>query len=99
MGSAAIFGMFAGIYQWFPKMFGRLMSKRAGYLHFWLTFAAAYLVFFPMHSLGLDGVPRRYYEFTAFGMFDVWIQVNKLITVADIEGGDRTSTRLKSSNK
>ncbi|QEC51292.1 cytochrome c oxidase subunit 1 [Anseongella ginsenosidimutans] len=87
MGSAAIFGMFAGIYQWFPKMFGRLMSSRAGYLHFWLTFVAAYLVFFPMHFLGLDGVPRRYYEFTAFGMFEEWIQVNKLITVAAIAGG------------
>ncbi len=87
MGSAAIFGMFAGIYHWFPKMFGRMMNKTLGYFHFWLTFITAYLVFFPMHFMGLAGVPRRYYQFTLVEEFDVWMDVNKLITVSAIVAG------------
>ncbi|MEO6524175.1 MAG: cbb3-type cytochrome c oxidase subunit I [Mucilaginibacter sp.] len=84
MGSAAIFGMLAGVYHWFPKMFGRLMDERLGYLHFWLTFAGAYLVFFPMHFMGLDGVPRRYYAFTEFESMKQWLSVNTFITWAAI---------------
>jgi len=87
MGSAAIFGMFAGIYHWFPKMFGRMMNNTLGYFHFWFTFISAYLVFFPMHFMGLAGVPRRYYQFTLVKEFDVWMDVNKLITIAAIMGG------------
>jgi cytochrome c oxidase subunit 1 len=86
MGSAAIFGMLAGIYHWFPKMFGRLMNPKLGYLHFWLTFASAYLVFFPMHFMGLDGVPRRYYAFTEFESMQKWLSVNVFITWAAIMG-------------
>ena len=52
MGSASAFGFFAGVYQWFPKMFGRMMNNRLGYIHFWLTFISIYLVFFPMHYMG-----------------------------------------------
>ena len=84
MGSAAIFGMLAGVYHWFPKMFGRLMNEKLGYLHFWLTFAGAYLVFFPMHFMGLDGVPRRYYAFTEFPSMQRWLSVNMFITWAAI---------------
>jgi cytochrome c oxidase subunit 1 len=87
MGSAAIFGMMAGIYHWFPRMYGRMMNKTLGYIHFWLTFAAAYLVFFPMHFMGLAGVPRRYYTFTLVPEFGVWMDVNVLITLAAIMGG------------
>jgi cytochrome c oxidase subunit 1 len=87
MGSAAIFGMFAGIYHWFPRMYGRMMNSTLGYFHFWLTFATAYLVFFPMHFMGLAGVPRRYYQFTLMEDFSVWADVNKLITVSAIVGG------------
>lgn len=87
MGSAAIFGMMAGIYHWFPRMFGRLLNKTLGYIHFWLTFISAYLVFFPMHFMGLAGVPRRYYTFTLVPEFGVWMDVNVLITVAAILGG------------
>jgi cytochrome c oxidase subunit 1 len=87
MGSAAIFGMFAGIYHWYPKMFGRMMNKTLGYFHFWITFITAYLVFFPMHFMGLAGVPRRYYQFTLVEDFNVWMDVNKLMTVAAIVGG------------
>lgn len=80
MGSAAIFGMFAGVYHWFPKLYGRLMNKKLGYAHFWLTFAGAYGVFFPMHFLGLAGVPRRYYSFTEFPIFDNLVDINVLVT-------------------
>jgi len=84
MGSAAIFGMLAGVYHWFPKMFGRMMDEKLGYLHFWLTFAGAYLVFFPMHFMGLGGVPRRYYAFTEFPDFNRWLSVNIFVTWAAI---------------
>ena len=57
MGLSAIFGMFAGVYHWFPKMYGRMMNKSLGYAHFWITFIAAYGVFYPMHFLGLAGLP------------------------------------------
>jgi cytochrome c oxidase subunit 1 len=87
MGCAAIFGMLAGIYHWYPKMFGRLMNKPLGYIHFWLTFISAYLVFFPMHFMGLAGVPRRYYAFTLLPEYNVWFDVNVLITAAAILGG------------
>ena len=87
MGSAAIFGMLAGVYHWFPKMFGRLMDEKLGYLHFWLTFIGAYLVFFPMHFMGLDGVPRRYYAFTEFPSMARWLSVNVFITWAAIMSG------------
>ncbi|WP_437920962.1 cytochrome c oxidase subunit I [Sphingobacterium sp. LRF_L2] len=87
MGSASIFGMLCGVYHWYPKMFGRMMDTKLGYLHFWLTFIGAYLVFFPMHFMGIDGVPRRYYTFTAFPFMDKWISVNMLITWAAIIAG------------
>lgn len=86
MGSAAIFGMFAGIYHWYPRLFGRHMSEGLGALHFWITFACVYLVFGPMHIMGIDGVPRRYYMFTAFEEFNQWAEVNKLISVSAIIG-------------
>jgi len=87
MGSAAIFGMLAGVYHWFPKMYRRTMDERLGYLHFWLTFIGAYLVFFPMHFMGLDGVPRRYYAFTEFESMKRWLTVNTFITWAAIMAG------------
>jgi len=87
MGSAAIFGMLAGVYHWFPKMFRRMMDERLGYLHFWLTFIGAYLVFFPMHFMGLEGVPRRYYAFTEFESMKHWLTVNVFITWSAIMAG------------
>jgi cytochrome c oxidase subunit 1 len=59
MGISALYGVFAGIYHWFPKMYGRMMNKNLGYLHFWVTAIAAYGVFFPMHFIGMAGLPRR----------------------------------------
>ena len=84
MGAAAIFGMLCGVYHWYPKMFGRMMDERLGYLHFSLTFIGAYLVFFPMHFMGIDGVPRRYYAFTEFAFMQEWLTVNVFITWAAI---------------
>ncbi|WP_239016328.1 cytochrome c oxidase subunit I [Sphingobacterium corticibacter] len=84
MGSASIFGMLCGVYHWYPKMFGRMMDERLGYLHFWMTFIGAYLVFFPMHFMGIDGVPRRYYSFTDFPFMEKWVSVNILVTWAAI---------------
>ena len=57
MGVASMFGMFAGIYHWFPKMFGRYLNTTLGYVHFWVTLIGAYLIFWPMHYQGLAGMP------------------------------------------
>jgi cytochrome c oxidase subunit 1 len=62
MASAALFAIFAGVYYWFPKMFGRMMNERLGRVHFALTFLGIYATFFPMHFLGLMGNSRRLYE-------------------------------------
>jgi cytochrome c oxidase subunit 1 len=71
MGMSAVFGMFAGVYHWFPKMYGRMMNTRLGYAHFWITLVGAYGVFFPMHFVGLAGAPRRYYDFSVYKEFDI----------------------------
>jgi cytochrome c oxidase subunit 1 len=84
MGSAAFFGMMAGVYHWFPKMFGRMMDERLGYLHFWLTFIGIYLVFFPMHYIGIAGFPRRYYSFTNFDAFSGFADLNAFVSIAAI---------------
>lgn len=81
MGLSAIFGMFAGVYHWFPKLFGRMLNTRLGYMHFWLTIVAGYGVFFPMHFTGLAGAPRRYYDYTQYPMFDAFVDLNVLISV------------------
>jgi cytochrome c oxidase subunit 1 len=81
MGLSAIFGMFAGVYHWFPKLFGRMMNNRLGSIHFWITIVCAYGVFFPMHFLGLAGVPRRYYTNSEFPLFDNLMDINVLISM------------------
>ncbi|MFV0249176.1 MAG: cbb3-type cytochrome c oxidase subunit I [Tenacibaculum sp.] len=87
MGVSALFGMFAGIYHWFPKMYGTMMNKTLGYWHFWITIITAYGVFFPMHFMGLAGLPRRYYTNSSFPMFDDLININEFVTVMAIVGG------------
>jgi cytochrome c oxidase subunit I len=84
MGSASFFGMMAGVYHWFPKMFGRMMDNRLGYIHFWLTFIGVYLVFFPMHYIGIAGFPRRYYTWTTFETFSGFADLNMLVSIAAI---------------
>ena len=73
MGMSAVFGMFGGVYHWFPKMFGRMMNTRLGYAHFWITIIGAYGVFFPMHFVGLAGAPRR--------SFELMVDLNEVITI------------------
>ena len=87
MGISALYGMFCGIYHWFPKMYGRMMNKNLGYIHFWVTTVCAYGVFFPMHFIGLAGLPRRYYSYTNFPLFDDMQDVNILITMFALVGG------------
>ncbi|MGN6165205.1 MAG: cytochrome c oxidase subunit I [Flavisolibacter sp.] len=84
MGVAAFFGMFAGIYHWFPKMFGRYMNNTLGYIHFWVTLVGAYLIFWPMHYMGLAGVPRRYLDFSLWQSFNQFSSLNKMISIVTI---------------
>ena len=72
----SIFTVFAGIYYWFPKMTGRMYDERLGKLHFWLTFIAFNLTFFPMHYIGLQGMPRRVADYaTRFADFNLFISI------------------------
>src|SRR5690625_2659814 len=87
MGISAAFGFFAGVYNWFPKMYGKMMNKTMGYIHFWVTMVGVYGVFFPMHFVGLAGLPRRYYTNSAFPYFDDLIDANILMTVFAIMTG------------
>jgi cytochrome c oxidase subunit 1 len=84
MGVAAFFGMYAGVYHWFPKMYGRFMNGTLGKIHFWGTLVGAYCVFWPMHYIGMAGVPRRYYSFDSFQTFSHFDGMNKFITIAAI---------------
>jgi cytochrome c oxidase subunit 1 len=87
MGISALYGMFAGIYHWYPKMFGRMLNKNLGYIHFWVTAVCAYGVFFPMHFIGMAGLPRRYYTNSNFPLFDDLANVNVIITIFALIGG------------
>jgi len=84
MGVAAFFGMFAGIYHWYPKMYSRFMNETLGKIHFWGTMIGAYAIFWPMHYIGMAGVPRRYYSFDSFEAFKHFADMNKFITIAAI---------------
>lgn len=84
MGVASMFGMFAGVYHWFPKMFGRYLNNTLGYIHFWVTIAGSYLIFWPMHYQGLAGVPRRYLDKRGWVNFNQFGDLDKFITVVSI---------------
>jgi cytochrome c oxidase subunit 1 len=84
MGVSAFFGMFAGVYHWFPKMFGRYLNNTLGYIHFWVTLVGAYLIFWPMHYQGFAGVPRRYLDFRLWSSFNQFQDLNKMITIVSI---------------
>jgi cytochrome c oxidase subunit I len=90
MGMSAVFGMFAGVYHWFPKMYGKMMNRKWGYVHAWLTIIGGYGVFFPMHFIGLAGAPRRYYDYSVFEFdmfqFELIMDLNVLISVFAIIG-------------
>ena len=72
----AIFGLFSGIYYWFPKFTGRMMNETIGKLHFWLMIIGFNLTFGPFHILGLKGMPRRYYTYPEGRGWDFWNMVS-----------------------
>ncbi len=85
MAGAALFGVFAGTYYWFPKMFGRMMNETLGKIHFWLTFITYYSTFFPMYYLGMGGMMRRIYDPTQYDFLkplqplNVWISISAFV--------------------
>src|SRR5438093_9821594 len=84
MGVASIFGMFAAIYFWFPKMFGRMMHEGLGKFHFWITFLGVYAIFVPFHAMGMLGMPRRYANFGEYEFLKNSHGLVALVTVAAI---------------
>jgi len=85
MGVASFFGMFAGVYHWFPKMYGRFLNNTMAYIHFWVTLVGSYLIFWPMHYAGLAGMPRRYTDWSNWQSFNQFQDMNRFIsTVAMI---------------
>jgi cytochrome c oxidase subunit 1 len=85
MGVASMFGMFAGVYHWYPKMYGRYMNNTLAYIHFWVSLVGAYLIFWPMHYQGLAGTPRRYTDWSNWESFKQFGEMNRFIsTVAMI---------------
>ena len=86
MAVSAMFGIFAGTYFWFPKMFGRMMNDTLGKIHFWFSFVGAYCIFMPFHYLGLASNVRRYQAFTD-DYLQRLIPVHRFITVAAIATG------------
>jgi len=73
----SMFGIFGGLYYWWPKMFGRVLDETLGKLHFWLLFIGFNLTFFPQHLLGLQGMPRRIYTYS----HDSWEPANMISTI------------------
>lgn len=80
--TSSLFGIFGGIYYWFPKMFGRLMNETLGKIHFFLTFVFANLTFYPMHILGQAGQPRRYSDPTQFRFLDDLQGLNQFVSLS-----------------
>ncbi len=80
----SIFGIFAGIYYWFPKMFGRMLNERLGKVHFWLTLIFFNMTFFPMHILGIAGHMRRIYNPTQYEFLKPLQPINEFITIGAI---------------
>jgi cytochrome c oxidase subunit 1 len=85
MGVSPVLAVFGGIYHWYPKVAGRMFNEGMARLHFWGTFLGAYLIFFPMHYLGILGMPRRYYAYDNYAFIPPSAQeLNAYITVMAI---------------
>ena len=82
IGGVTLMATFAALHFWFPKMFGRMMNETLGKLHFWLTFAPFFTIFFMQHFVGLEGAPRRYYAFTAYDFLKHTRVENLIISIA-----------------
>jgi heme/copper-type cytochrome/quinol oxidase subunit 1 len=73
-----VFGLFGGLYYWWPKMFGRILDERLGKVHFWLVLVGFNLTFFPQHMLGLMGMPRRIYTYHPGGLWEVYNMISTI---------------------
>jgi cytochrome c oxidase subunit 1 len=82
MGVAALFGIFAATYFWYPKMFGRMLNPTLGKIHFWFTFVGAYCIFMPMHFLGLVGGIRRYADYTAIAYLQPFHPLTLFVSIS-----------------
>ncbi|MEW6703984.1 MAG: cbb3-type cytochrome c oxidase subunit I [Pseudomonadota bacterium] len=89
MGVAPLLVVFGAIYHWYPKITGRMLHDGMGRIHFWITFLGTYAIFFPMHYLGILGMPRRYHDFAGYEfipasahLLNVWITIAALIIAA-----------------
>ncbi|MBA3879897.1 MULTISPECIES: cytochrome c oxidase subunit I [Sphingomonas] len=81
----AVFSLFAGFSYWFPKMSGRMMNEALGQIHFWMFFVGVNLLFFPMHFLGLQGMPRRIPDYSpAFAKYNEWASLGYMIMAASM---------------
>jgi cytochrome c oxidase subunit I len=88
MGVAPLLVVFGAIYHWFPKITGRMLDDRLGQLHFWVTFLGTYAIYFPMHYLGVLGMPRRYYNWEGYAFIpQSAFSLNVFITVAALITG------------
>ncbi len=82
IGGVTLFGIFAGVYYWFPKMFGRMLNETLGRIHFWLTLVAFYCVFLSQHFAGLGGMVRRYYSFQSYQFMQPLHDLNVFISIS-----------------
>jgi cytochrome c oxidase subunit 1 len=81
----AVFGIFGGFYYWFPKMSGKMYNELLGKVHFFLMFIGVNVIFFPMHFLGLDGMPRRIPDYTpAFAAWNKVASIGYMIAIAGV---------------
>jgi cytochrome c oxidase subunit 1 len=78
MFGGAVFGAFAALYYWWPKIFGKVLDEGLGKLHFWLVFLGFNLTFFPQHMLGLMGMPRRIFTYERHGLFEAYNLVSSI---------------------
>jgi cytochrome c oxidase subunit I len=78
MFGGAVFAAFAGLYYWWPKIFGRMLNEGLGKVHFWLVFIGFNLTFFPQHMLGLMGMPRRIFTYDRHGLFEAYNLISSI---------------------
>ena len=76
------FGIFAALYFWYPKLFGRMMNPTLGYVHFWMSYVAFNCTFFTMHLLGLQGMPRRLADYRNYAQWAHLQPMNQFITIS-----------------
>ncbi|GHC27375.1 cytochrome c oxidase subunit I [Aidingimonas halophila] len=83
MAVAPVLVIFGAIYHWYPKMTGRMLNDTLGKVHFWITFLGTYVIYYPMHFMGLEGVPRRYYAYGETTFISDSVQtLNVVISIA-----------------